>query len=1038
MTARKIYTFRLNDATPDDHIGRVGEITYRDGYLYYHDGATAGGELINGGGSGGVGTSSWSSVTGKPSFAAVATSGSYADLTGKPTIVETNQTLNTSDSVSFNRLTVTGTGASGIEGGEIQLAKAPTSTLAGDVIIDVYENKLRFFEGGGNGRGFYLDLTTGANNTNTNIMSGGGSASWPVTNTAGASGPTLIAIGKNAGLTSQGVYAVAVGRGAGQTSQGANSVAIGQNAGETGQQLQSVAIGLEAGQTNQGHGNVAIGQFAGQTSQGQFAVAIGSGSGGSGQGIGAVSIGINAGGITQGDSAVAIGNSAGETSQAANSIILNATGAALNQTTASTFTVAPIRNASGTSGVLQYNTATKEVSYSNEITVNSNVWTFGTDGNLTLPAGGDILVDDGKIISADGEDFKIIVQDSDDNGNRLDLVVTDGTNQATRVEVDIDGMQIHTNLLDVENQRNWTFKSDGTTEFPNYTISQYSSLKIKSGNPSSSTAIWTFGDDGALTLPAGGTIAEGGGFTGAIKLTPAGGANEYQALLIYPTAAGDGDHIHLTAGGGTTELYLGNDLQYVKIENGGNIRIQADNGVNGAAWTFGTDGSLTMPADSSILTNETALKIATHPTTTYTFNQAYWEALNGNATRMLTTTGNAQYFSCTVTANQDGTYTVADLTGNSFEPGDWFKVPGNELDGFTPANDIQITVATVDVDGVILTTTITGTAVGKQWQFGTDGSLTLPDNLVIAGNTNVFGLDSALIASAPGQPLIAISTGANGAVSSIWVEDVANVGTSNIAAVYANPTVGSGIVRIAVGQNGVGSGPNIWDFGTDGTLTFPDATIQTTAYTGGGGTTLPANASGYLVNDGTGALSWAAGDGTFSGDYDDLTNKPTLFDGDYNSLTNKPELFDGAYNSLTNKPTLFDGDYNSLTNKPTYKETVSTGTGPGGNNQADSLVLAGLNPTENIPSTYGGDLILKGGYGGANNDLFGEVRIKSGTIGSNFEWHFTVDKKIKLPAGGSIVDSTGANVFVSLATLKQVVADSTDFADFKSRIAGML
>ena len=116
---------------------------------------------------------------------------------------------------------------------------------------------------------------------------------------------------------------------------------------------------------------------------------------------------------------------------------------------------------------------------------------------------------------------------------------------------------------------------------------------------------------------------------------------------------------------------------------------------------------------------------------------------------------------------------------------------------------------------------------------------------------------------------------------------------------------------------------------------------------------------------------------------------------------------------------------------------MSTGTGPGGNNQADSLVLAGLNPTENIPSTYGGDLILKGGYGGANNDLFGEVRIKSGTIGSNFEWHFTVDKKIKLPAGGSIVDSTGANVFVSLSSLKQLVADSTDFADFKSRIASM-
>jgi uncharacterized protein (TIGR02145 family) len=54
----------------------------------------------------------------------------------------------------------------------------------------------------------------------------------------------------------------------------------------------------------------------------------------------------------------------------------------------------------------------------------------------------------------------------------------------------------------------------------------------------------------------------------------------------------------------------------------------------------------------------------------------------------------------------------------------------------------------------------------------------------------------------------------------------------------------------------------------------------------------------------------------FSGDYNDLTNKPSLFDGNYNSLNNKPALFDGNYSSLTNKPSLFDGNYNSLTNKP--------------------------------------------------------------------------------------------------------------------------
>jgi hypothetical protein len=100
----------------------------------------------------------------------------------------------------------------------------------------------------------------------------------------------------------------------------------------------------------------------------------------------------------------------------------------------------------------------------------------------------------------------------------------------------------------------------------------------------------------------------------------------------------------------------------------------------------------------------------------------------------------------------------------------------------------------------------------------------------------------------------------------------------------------------------------------------------------------------------------SGGGSGFSGDYNDLTNKPTLFGGSYNDLTDKPTLFDGAYsslsgtptiptstsdltndsgfitladvpsggggfsgsyNDLTNKPTLFSGDYTDLSNKPT-------------------------------------------------------------------------------------------------------------------------
>lgn len=41
-----------------------------------------------------------------------------------------------------------------------------------------------------------------------------------------------------------------------------------------------------------------------------------------------------------------------------------------------------------------------------------------------------------------------------------------------------------------------------------------------------------------------------------------------------------------------------------------------------------------------------------------------------------------------------------------------------------------------------------------------------------------------------------------------------------------------------------------------------------------------------------------------TGDYNDLSNKPSLFSGSYTDLTNKPSLFSGAYADLTGKPTL--------------------------------------------------------------------------------------------------------------------------------------
>lgn len=82
---------------------------------------------------------------------------------------------------------------------------------------------------------------------------------------------------------------------------------------------------------------------------------------------------------------------------------------------------------------------------------------------------------------------------------------------------------------------------------------------------------------------------------------------------------------------------------------------------------------------------------------------------------------------------------------------------------------------------------------------------------------------------------------------------------------------------------------------------------------------------------------------TFSGSYNDLTDKPVLFSGAYADLTgapvlhavattgsytdlvNRPTLFSGSYTDLTNKPTLFSGAYSDLTGAPLLATVATTG-----------------------------------------------------------------------------------------------------------------
>ena len=162
----------------------------------------------------------------------------------------------------------------------------------------------------------------------------------------------------------------------------------------------------------------------------------------------------------------------------------------------------------------------------------------------------------------------------------------------------------------------------------------------------------------------------------------------------------------------------------------------------------------------------------------------------------------------------------------------------------------------------------------RRWQFGEDGILTLPGGKVQVQASSSYGS----IQGSVNTPIIVYSGGTTGQVSLQWTN--ADPENNVAATAFSGVTVNSGNtgdVKIITGaynpMNGIfdktwnfgtdgsltlpndssiKSATNIditidtpdsstfnWRFGADGDLTFPDGTSQSTAYTGGGGSSIP-------------------------------------------------------------------------------------------------------------------------------------------------------------------------------------------------------
>lgn len=92
-------------------------------------------------------------------------------------LIDTSSTAQTktgafTSSGIISGLELTSTNSSGSEGGQINLTKPATTSLSGDIAIDIYNNQLRFYDKGGTNRGAYIDLTAAGAGVGTNLLGG--------------------------------------------------------------------------------------------------------------------------------------------------------------------------------------------------------------------------------------------------------------------------------------------------------------------------------------------------------------------------------------------------------------------------------------------------------------------------------------------------------------------------------------------------------------------------------------------------------------------------------------------------------------------------------------------------------------------------------------------------------------------------------------------------------------------------------------------------------------------------------------------------
>jgi hypothetical protein len=255
------------------------------------------------------------------------------------------------------------------------------------------------------------------------------------------------------------------------------------------------------------------------------------------------------------------------------------------------------------------------------IRASNRAWLFKADGNLQLPTGG---------IISDTQTTTVISPPGAGVGQSLAIRPT-----ASLWSVTSSGYIENGSPITITVNQNNVGNYFGTV---NYEITGAGVTEETLGRPLTGSVVITRNEGGSSqpvtwTIPANSNITE---FT--FTLTTVDGTrsadivNETDPALYYsfeenamPTgnyvtvtnngvSNSEASHIHLIAGDPTTtDIYLGDDDQYVKIEkNGGDVVIGTN--TNTKQWTFGTDGDLVLPEGKTIRNTSGADLLASNDT----------------------------------------------------------------------------------------------------------------------------------------------------------------------------------------------------------------------------------------------------------------------------------------------------------------------------------------------------------------------------------------------------------------------------------------